>query len=219
MVNSIRLPSSGCTPVAVLLLAALLSAPSARADTARGEAIFQKECANCHGADGWGGKAGEYPRLAGMPAGYLRLQLEGFRDGKRKNKPMLPIFKAGRLTRDDIAAVAELLASLPAPGPERVGVEAPGDYDREWGEELYVEGCLLCHGADGNGKPDTDNPPLIRQYPAYLIKQIRDFRSGKRWHEYAEALFQEAEPDELDVILDYVLELNQVPPAVASEDG
>lgn len=208
----------GCVSGGILLLAGQPPFQAASADTTRGESVFQKECANCHGPEAWGGKAGEYPRLAGMSVGYLRLQLESFRDRKRLNKPMIPILKAGRLARDDIDAVTEYLASLPAPAPERVGVETARDYDWEWGEELYVEGCALCHGAHGNGKPGTDNPPLIRQYPAYLIKQIRDFRSGDRWHEYAEALFQEAEPDELDVTLSYILDLNHSPPAPGSED-
>jgi hypothetical protein len=45
------------------------------------------------------------------------------------------------------------------------------------------------------------------------MKQILDFRTGERWHEYAEALFQEAEPEELDALLAYMLELNHQPAA------
>jgi cytochrome c553 len=193
----------------------LVPTPVLAGDTGRGKAIYQAECVNCHGPAGWGGRDGEYPRLAGMPASYLQLQLAAFRDRKRQNKPMIPIFKSGRLGTSEIAAVAAYLSDLPAPEPNAVEVPEHPDYDREWGEELYTEGCSLCHGADGNGKPDTENPPLTRQYPAYLIKQIRDFRSGKRWHEYAEALFQEAEPDELEAMLGYMLDLNRNPPPPA----
>lgn len=185
----------------------------------RGAELFRQECANCHGPEGWGGKHGEYPRLAGLPAGYLKLQLEGFRDRKRQNKPMIPVFKAGRLRGDDIAAVAGHLAALPPPAPEQVGVPNEQDYDRELGEELYVAGCSLCHGLDGNGKPETDYPPVIRQYPAYLIKQMQDFRAGQRWHEYAEALFLEAEPEELDALVAYMLELNHRPPTAAAPEA
>lgn len=188
-------------------------------DRTRGAAIFQTECANCHGPDGLGGRAGEYPRLAGLPAGYLKLQLESFRDRKRQNKPMIPIFKAGRLRGDDIAAVAAHLAALPPPAPLQLGVPTGQDYDRELGEELYVAGCSLCHGLDGNGKPDTDYPPVTRQYPAYLVKQMRDFRAGQRWHEDAEALFQEAEPEELDALIAYMLELNHRPATAAAPEA
>lgn len=197
---------------ASLLLLFLLYCSASASDTSRGAAIFGAECANCHGPQAWGGKDGEYPRLAGLPPGYLALQLQNFRDRRRQNKPMIPIFKAGRLSATDISAVAGYLADLPAPSPEAIGIPTDQEYDRELGEEIYVTDCSLCHGPDGNGKPDTDNPPLTRQYPAYIIKQIRDFRAGRRWHEYAEALFQEAEPDELDAVLGYMLQLNQAHP-------
>lgn len=209
MPDARRAPLRGPSLGVVLTVLVLWSAPGEV--TERGARLFQRECAGCHGPRAWGGNAGEYPRLAGLPAGYLAQQLAGFRDRKRQNKPMLPIFKAGRLGADDIAAVAAHLAALPLPDAAQVGVPPSQEYDRELGEELYVEGCSLCHGLDGNGKPDTDNPPVIRQYPAYLMKQIRDFRTGERWHDYAEALFQEAEPEELDALLAYMLELNHRP--------
>jgi cytochrome c553 len=39
--------------------------------------------------------------------------------------------------------------------------------------------CVTCHGADGNGTSDT-MPKLAGQVPEYLVKQLRDFRSGRR---------------------------------------
>lgn len=169
MPDARRAPLKGPSLGVVLTVLVLWSAPGEVAE--QGARLFQRECAGCHGPLAWGGNAGEYRRLAGLPASYLAQQLAGFRDRKRQNKPMLPIFKAGRLGADDIAAVAAHLAALPL----------------------------------------TDNPPVTRQYPAYLMKQIRDFRTGERWHEYAEALFQEAELEELDALLAYMLELNHRP--------
>ena len=222
---SMARPDAGAAPARslgfALTLLVLCTAPGSAAPEAAeaGAALFQKECANCHGPQGWGGKDGEYPRLAGLPASYVQLQLEAFRDRKRRNKPMIPIFKAGRLRGDDIAAVSAHLASLPPPEPAQVGVPETQDYDRELGEELYINGCSLCHGPDGDGKPGTENPPVTRQYPAYLVKQLRDFRTGERWHEYAEALFQEAEPYELDAMLAYMLELNHRPAISAAPEA
>lgn len=76
------------------------------------------------------------------------------------------------------------------------------------GERLYQVECARCHGFDGRGKESTDNPPVVQQYPSYVIKQMVDFRNGKRWHEYGEQLFEEAEPDELDAMVGYILYLN-----------
>ncbi len=204
------LPGAGAFAASALtlILAWTQATPALAQDNARGEAIFRAECTNCHGDQGWGGEDGEYPRLAGLPPAYLAAQLQAFRDRKRQNKPMIPIFKAGRLSATDIASVASYLAALPPPAPGDIGLTPDREYDRELGEEIWISDCSLCHGADGNGKPDTDNPPLTRQYPAYLIKQIRDFRADRRWHEFADALFREAEPDELDAVLGHMLELN-----------
>jgi cytochrome c553 len=191
-----------------LALSAVVPVPAV-ADTSAGAVLFAKECAGCHGAEAIGGKDGDYPRLAGLPLGYLAQQLRDFRDRKRQNKPMLPIFKTGRLSADQIADLAGYLSDLPVPAPAQVGVPAEVEGDLEWGEELYVRDCALCHGLAGEGKPGTDNPPLRAQWPAYLRRQIVDFRGERRGHEYRDALFQEAEQDELEAILAWLLDLNR----------
>ena len=39
--------------------------------------------------------------------------------------------------------------------------------------------CADCHGADGNsGTPAY--PKLAQQHPDYLVKQLREFKSGQR---------------------------------------
>lgn len=39
--------------------------------------------------------------------------------------------------------------------------------------------CAACHAADGNsGSPE--NPKLAQQHPEYLVKQLQEFKSGKR---------------------------------------
>lgn len=181
-------------------------------DTAAGAALFAKECVGCHGPSAIGGKGGEYPRLAGLPAGYLAQQLRDFRDRKRQNKPMLPIFKAGRLSAELIADLAAYLSALPVPAPAQVGVPEMAEGNLGLGEELYLRDCALCHGRAGEGRPETDNPPLRAQWPAYLRRQVADFRGERRGHEYREALFREAEPDELEAIMAYLVQLNRQAP-------
>ncbi len=39
--------------------------------------------------------------------------------------------------------------------------------------------CAACHGADGNSGTPA-NPKLAQQHPQYIIKQLQEFKSGKR---------------------------------------
>jgi cytochrome c553 len=195
--------------ISAALLGSLAAAgPLAAAQAELGETIYRAECANCHGEQGQGGKGGEYPRLAGQRADYIGLQLRHFRDRKRQNKPMLPVFKAGHLEHAQIEAVAAYLAGLPMPEPAEVGVPAEVPGDLELGFELYERDCILCHGPQGLGKEEKGSPQLVRQYPRYLGKQMADFRQGVREHEYADKMFGEAYEDELDALLAYMLQLN-----------
>ena len=41
------------------------------------------------------------------------------------------------------------------------------------------EVCTACHGVDGNSA-DVNNPRLAGQYPDYLAKALRDYKSGER---------------------------------------
>lgn len=47
------------------------------------------------------------------------------------------------------------------------------------GEATYTAVCIACHAADGNSGTPV-NPKLAQQHPEYLIKQLQEFKSGKR---------------------------------------
>ncbi len=47
------------------------------------------------------------------------------------------------------------------------------------GEASFTAVCAACHGADGNSGTPA-NPKLAQQHPEYLIKQLHEFKSGKR---------------------------------------
>ena len=58
-------------------------------------------------------------------------------------------------------------------------VAAGPKVDTAAGEAKYTAVCAACHGADGNsGSPEY--PRLAGQHPAYLAKQLHEFKSGKR---------------------------------------
>jgi len=47
------------------------------------------------------------------------------------------------------------------------------------GAAAYGQVCIACHAADGNA-PLPENPKLAQQHPEYLIKQLKEFKEGKR---------------------------------------
>jgi cytochrome c553 len=78
------------------------------------------------------------------------------------------------------APVMPVLAATPAaPAASAAKPAAPAKPDLVQGEARYTAACASCHGADGNsGSPA--NPKLAQQHPEYLVKQLQEFKSGKR---------------------------------------
>ena len=54
-----------------------------------------------------------------------------------------------------------------------------GAADIAAGQAKAKEVCQACHGMDGNS-PTPDYPRLGGQYPDYLAKALRDYKSGAR---------------------------------------
>jgi cbb3-type cytochrome c oxidase subunit III len=74
-----------------------------------------------------------------------------------------------------------LAAALVAPvvsvhANEPVKVAKP---DLAKGEASFTAVCAACHGADGNSGAPV-NPKLAQQHPEYIVKQLQEFKSGKR---------------------------------------
>ena len=67
-------------------------------------------------------------------------------------------------------------AVAPAHAPAVAEVAKP---DLVKGAATFAAVCISCHGADGNsGTPAY--PKLAQQHPEYLVKQLQEFKSGKR---------------------------------------
>jgi len=56
---------------------------------------------------------------------------------------------------------------------------APAKPDVAAGESRYTAVCAACHGADGNSGTPA-NPKLAQQHPDYIVKQLQEFKAGKR---------------------------------------
>ena len=59
-------------------------------------------------------------------------------------------------------------AADPAPKPDMAKAQAS-----------YAAICVACHADDGNSTLVV-NPKLAQQHPEYLLKQLQEFKSGKR---------------------------------------
>ncbi len=47
------------------------------------------------------------------------------------------------------------------------------------GEASYAAVCAACHAPDGNSVIPV-NPKLAQQHPEYIVKQLQEFKAGKR---------------------------------------
>ena len=90
--------------------------PDAAKQIADGKAMYEKECIECHKANGEGVKEKFYPVLAGQHYKYLLRQMTEIRDGKRRNAnpDMVTIIK--KYDNAQLVAISAYQASLVMPG-------------------------------------------------------------------------------------------------------
>jgi cytochrome c553 len=158
-----------------LIAAGWLAAGAAAAavDLAAGKAKAET-CVPCHGPAGISQMA-ETPSLAGQPDGFLQWQLVFFRTGTRKSPVMQPM--AATLKDDDIRNLAAYFA---AQKPPRGDPAAKADEALVAAGRKVAQGnrCTSCHKDDFAGTQATAR--LAAQREDYLLKALRDFKSGKR---------------------------------------
>lgn len=62
--------------------------------------------------------------------------------------------------------------------------------------------CFVCHGADGLAKV-PDAPNLAGQNPAYLVKALKDYRSGKRENEVMSMMAKNLSDEDIALVAAY----------------
>ena len=179
-------------------------AAAAKPDLAKGEASYTAVCAACHNADG-NASIAINPKLAQQHPEYLIKQLQEFKSGKRND----PVMKgmAATLSDADMRNIAYWLASKSAkPGFAK-------DKDTvAMGERIYrggiadrqIAACAGCHSPNGAGVP-AQYPRLSGQNEDYTIKQLQDFRDGKRGNSIPMAQVAAKMNDkEIQAVADYI---------------
>ncbi len=188
--------SQGLIVLAITLSAMIASTTAAypktsgSSDMARGREIASGKCAICHGAQG-NSTNPAFPKLAGQRATYLYGQLRAFKAGGRRSKIMSTI--ATGLTDTEMTDTANFYSHQKL-RPDRVGNEA----STVAGRRIFYHGansgatpaCEMCHSTSGaksmmgggmmGGGMMGSIPKLNGQHAAYLIRQLRDFASGRR---------------------------------------
>ncbi|MFC5500416.1 c-type cytochrome [Caenimonas terrae] len=99
-------------------------------------------------------------------------------------KLLASLLMAASLAATSLSASAadEKPAAAPAGhGAVAAAPAAPAEAkpDLVQGEAKFTAVCAACHGADGNSGVPA-NPKLAQQHPEYVVKQLQDFKSGKR---------------------------------------
>lgn len=144
---------------------------SAAGDAAAGEAKAQV-CVQCHGPGGHSDNP-EFPSLAGQPPLYVQYQLIQFREQRRKDERMSPF--AAKLSDGDMKDLAAYF-SQQQPAPPK------GDIDAARAEAgkavVQANHCNSCHMPDFRGQQHIAR--LAGQHEAYLLKQLRGFKTGTR---------------------------------------
>ena len=85
--------------------------------------------------------------------------------------PATSLFAADAAVPAPAAAEAH---AVPAAAPAKAAKP-----DLVAGEAKFTAVCAACHGADGNsGTPAY--PKLAQQHPEYLVKQLQEYKAGKR---------------------------------------
>jgi cytochrome c553 len=113
---------------------------------------------------------------------------------------------AVRLGAALVVALAVLAAQAAAPKAKKVPVSAvvPAADAAAGRIKSESERCQECHGLDGNGNgQDGKFARLAGQYPAYIAKQLQDFRSGARKHDFMMVMAKSLEEADIADIAAY----------------
>jgi len=164
---------------AALVMFGAVSTVSAAGNVADGK-TKSATCAACHGADG-NSMVPTFPKLAGQHASYLEKQLSDFKAGNRKDPTMSAM--AAPLSDQDIADLAAYFAS----NTRSIGSAANAEQAARGGKIFHggdkakgISACMACHGPNGAGNPGAKFPSLYGQQKTYVIKALKDFRTGTR---------------------------------------
>jgi cytochrome c553 len=157
------------TAVMAMSFALAAGAPACAQDLA-GKAGL---CDACHGEMGMPPDP-MMPVIWGQHQAYLYRQISEFKQGTRKNEPMLLLIQ--NMPQEEIAALAEHFSQKPWP---KLNQPRASEAEAKRAQAAIVTSqCVACHGILGTG--DGTNPRIAGQSRGYMLKTLQEFRSKAR---------------------------------------
>lgn len=149
-------------------------------------------CVGCHGPTG-NSVSPMFPKLAGQQKAYMTKELADMKSGARKVPMMEKVIAP--MTTEDFEVIAAYFA---AQQPTVANTTAEPELAAR-GLTIFFEGtdkvlaCYSCHNFDGRGSEDFGLSPggypmLFGQHSAYLVKQLKDFKTGARKNDHIQAM-------------------------------
>ncbi|WP_448072052.1 cytochrome bc1 complex diheme cytochrome c subunit [Georgenia yuyongxinii] len=142
-------------------------------DIQQGQALFQANCATCHGVSAGGTDLG--PSLIGVGAASVDFQMATGRMPMANNSPQAEA-KEPQFDAEQISQVAAYVASL-GPGPAIPTAEQvdPAAGDPANGMALFRTNCAMCHNAVGAGGALSEGkyaPGLFQSTPTEIYEAM-----------------------------------------------
>lgn len=148
---------------------------------APGAAIWQGQCAACHGLAGEGNRGLGAPALTQLSAEYITRQMNHFVSGARgahsdDNAGKRMALSVANLAEADIAGLAVLITTQLVPAQPLSTMD--GNADR--GKDYYTNICSACHGGNAHGNDALGAPALAGMNDWYLKSSYESYLEGHR---------------------------------------
>jgi sulfide dehydrogenase cytochrome subunit len=167
-------------------------------------------CADCHGKDGASTES-DVPIIGGYSAKYLSDSLVNYRNkarpcpqskfraGPHRGEATDMCALAGKLSDEDIKAVAGYLAAKPFVRAKQSADAAKAAH----GLQIQEAHCKKCH-EDGGSSADDDAGILAGQWMPYIRHTFEEFSSGKRpVPKKMKPKFDELTKDDVEALVNY----------------
>lgn len=131
----------------------VVNAPTTTPPPSTGQTLYDTNCASCHGPSGAGVKTGSGGPIIGATANQITRAIA-----------VVPTMKSlSTLSASDIQAIAAFLQPTGSTPPTN-----------STGQDLYMQHCSSCHGADGKGIPNVAGGNILGESVGDIIESISE---------------------------------------------